>query len=40
MADDPGSSVLFGLNMIYAMSKRTEYSWTPGESFIFKAYTI
>lgn len=40
MIDDPGSSVLFGLNMIYAMSKRIEYSWTPGESFIFNAYTI
>jgi peptide/nickel transport system substrate-binding protein len=40
MIDDPGSTLLFGLNMIYAMSDRIEYSWTPNEAFLFNAYTI
>jgi len=40
MLDDPGSSALFGLNMIYAMSNRIEYSWTPNEAFLFNVYTI
>jgi peptide/nickel transport system substrate-binding protein len=40
MIDDPGSTLLFGLNMIYAMSNRIAYSWTPNEAFLFNVYTI
>jgi len=40
MIDDPGSTLLFGLNMIYAMNDRIEYSWTPNEAFLFNVYTM
>ncbi len=32
-ADDPGSIVLFGLDMIYAMRNRIEFNWTPNEPY-------
>ena len=38
--DDPGSFALFGLDMIYAMSKRIEYTWVPNESFVFNVQSI
>jgi len=40
MIDDPGSIILFGLNMIYAMRDRIEYSWTPNDLYAFNLYTI
>jgi peptide/nickel transport system substrate-binding protein len=38
--DDPGSINLFGLDMIYAMTDRIEYSWVPNESFVFNVQSI
>jgi len=31
----PSGPILFGLNQIYAMTNRIEYTWLPGESFLF-----
>ncbi|MBU1195695.1 MAG: ABC transporter substrate-binding protein [Proteobacteria bacterium] len=31
--DDPGSIVLFGLDLIYAMRSKIEYNWTPNEVY-------
>ncbi len=33
-------SILFGLNMIYAMNERIDYNWLPGESFLFYLHRI
>ena len=32
---EPGGPVLFGLNQIYAMQERIDYSWLPGDAFVF-----
>jgi peptide/nickel transport system substrate-binding protein len=32
---EPGGPVLFGLNQIYAMTDRIEYTWLPKEAFLF-----
>jgi hypothetical protein len=39
-ADDPGALNLLGLDMIYAMQDRIEYTWTPNEAFVFNVHTI
>ena len=31
----PSGPILFGLNQIYAHSKRIDYTWAPKESLIF-----
>ncbi len=40
MAYDAVGTYLFGLNMIYAMSDRIDYTWTPKEPFLFNLHTI
>ncbi|MBW1891286.1 MAG: ABC transporter substrate-binding protein [Deltaproteobacteria bacterium] len=35
LRDEPSAPVLFGLNQIYAMQNRIDYSWQPGDSFVF-----
>ena len=35
LREEPGGPILFGLNQIYAMSDRIEYSWLPMEAFLF-----
>jgi peptide/nickel transport system substrate-binding protein len=38
--DDPGSVILFGLKMVYAMSDRIDYTWVPKTSYLFNLGTI
>jgi peptide/nickel transport system substrate-binding protein len=38
--DDPGSVILFGLNMVYAMSDRIDYTWVPKTSYLFNLGSI
>ena len=40
LREEPSAPVLFGLNQIYAMQDRIEYSWQPGDSFVFGVYRI
>ncbi len=40
LRDEPGGSILFGLNQIYAHRDRIEYSWLPMEAYIFQLYRI
>lgn len=40
LAYDSIGIVMFGLNMIYAMTDRIEYTWTPHEAFVFNVHTI
>ena len=35
LREEPGGAILFGLNQIYAMSDRIEYSWLPREAYLF-----
>ena len=35
LIDEPSAPVLFGLNQIYAMQDRIDYSWMPGDAFVF-----
>ena len=35
LREEPGGPILFGLNQIYAMRDRIEYSWLPNEAFLF-----
>ena len=38
--ENPSSTSLFGLNMIYATSDRVEYNWAPQEAFIFNLHLV
>jgi peptide/nickel transport system substrate-binding protein len=38
--EDPGSVVLFGLDMIYAMQKRIDFEWTPNEPNLANVHNI
>lgn len=38
--EDPGSVILFGLNMVYAMSDRIDYTWVPKTSYLFNLGSI
>jgi ABC-type transport system substrate-binding protein len=38
--EDPGSIVLFGLDMIYAMRNRIDFSWTPNEPNLANVHKI
>ncbi len=40
LGDEPSSPVLFGLNQIYAMQDRIDYSWLPMEAFLFSLQRI
>jgi peptide/nickel transport system substrate-binding protein len=40
MRKEPGGQVLFGLNQIYAMRTRIDYTWTPREAFAFNVHRI
>ena len=35
LREEPGGPILFGLNQIYAMTNRIEYTWLPKEAFLF-----
>ena len=35
LRQEPGGTILFGLNQIYAMTDRIEYSWLPKEAYLF-----
>jgi len=35
LTEEPGGPILFGLNQIYAMTDRIEYTWLPKEAFLF-----
>ena len=40
LREEPGGAILFGLNQIYAMSDRMEYSWLPMEAYLFYLHRI
>ncbi len=40
LADDAIGCILFGQNMIYGMSDRIDYTWTPNEAFLFNVQMI
>ena len=35
LREEPAGAILFGLNVIYAMQDRIEYSWLPMEAYLF-----
>jgi peptide/nickel transport system substrate-binding protein len=35
LREEPAGTILFGLNVIYAMRDRIEYSWLPMEAYLF-----
>ena len=35
LREEPSGPILFGLNQIYAMRDRIDYSWLPNEAFLF-----
>jgi peptide/nickel transport system substrate-binding protein len=35
LTEEPGGPILFGLNQIYAMTDRIEYTWLPKEAYLF-----
>lgn len=35
LREEPGGAILFGLNQIYAMRDRIDYTWLPKEAFLF-----
>jgi len=40
LREEPGGTILYGLNEIYAMSDRIEYNWLPMEAFLFNLQRI
>lgn len=40
LAEDAVGCILFGQNMIYGMSDRIDYTWTPHEAFLFNLHMI
>jgi peptide/nickel transport system substrate-binding protein len=40
LRDEPAGAILFGLNQIYAMRDRIEYSWLPMEAYLFYLHRI
>jgi peptide/nickel transport system substrate-binding protein len=40
LRDEPAGTILFGLNQIYAMQDRIDYSWLPMEAYLFYLHRI
>jgi peptide/nickel transport system substrate-binding protein len=40
LRDEPGGAILFGLNQIYAMQDRIEYSWLPMEANVYYLHRL
>jgi peptide/nickel transport system substrate-binding protein len=40
LRDEPAGAILFGLNQIYAMRDRIDYSWLPMEAYLFYLHRI
>ena len=40
MTYDAVGAILFGLNTIYGMSDRIDYTWTPNTAFLFNLHMI
>ena len=35
LREEPAGTILFGLNQIYAMQDRIDYTWLPREAYLF-----